>query len=65
MGEFARMRGDLDIAPDAMEIVSQVVDKLAGGSKDKMEVESRDNLAPKLVSYLPWIGCRTDTVPQI
>jgi hypothetical protein len=46
------MSGGLDIVPDAMEIVSQVVDELTAGSKDKMEVESSDSLAPKSVICL-------------
>ena len=47
LGEFAKMRDDLDMIPVAVEVVSKVVDELTSGSVQKMEIDSRHNLAPK------------------
>ncbi|OAT05326.1 proteasome component [Blastomyces gilchristii SLH14081] len=40
LAEFAKDRDDLDLMPDAMKIVSQVVEELVDDSKEKMEVDA-------------------------
>ncbi|OAX83467.1 hypothetical protein ACJ72_02169 [Emergomyces africanus] len=40
LGEFSKHRDDLDLMPDAVKIVSQVVDDLVDDDKDKMEVDA-------------------------
>ncbi|KAK2806916.1 proteasome component M29 [Onygenales sp. PD_10] len=50
LGEFAKDRDDLDLMPDAMKIVSQVVEDVIDDDKDKMDVDSGDKLASKIES---------------
>lgn len=47
LGEFAKDREDLDLMPDAMKIVFQVVEDLVDDTKDKMEVDAADVRASK------------------
>jgi len=47
LGEFAKIREDLDMMPDGLKIVSQVVDELSSNSENKMEVDSGGPLARK------------------
>lgn len=44
LGEFAEVRTDLNLVPDALRIVSSVVEEMASPSDDKMDIDS-GNLA--------------------
>ncbi|PGG99303.1 hypothetical protein AJ79_08570 [Helicocarpus griseus UAMH5409] len=48
LGEFARIREDLDLMPDMLKIVSQVVEDLDDDSKDKMDVDAGGGKASQI-----------------
>ncbi|KKZ64834.1 hypothetical protein EMCG_09282 [[Emmonsia] crescens] len=48
LGKFAMDRDDLDLMPDAMKIVFQVVEDLVDDTKDRMEVDAADVRASKI-----------------
>lgn len=40
LGDFAEIRPDLDLLPDAINIVGPIIDELADSDNDKMEIDS-------------------------
>ncbi|ODH47355.1 hypothetical protein GX48_06526 [Paracoccidioides brasiliensis] len=48
LGEFAKIWNELDLMPEAIRIVSQVVEDLADDSKEKMQVDTGNGSASKV-----------------